>query len=150
FNDVAGFIDGVANPASLGIKFSQPGIQELRRRVGLNGQPVFLNGLGGVFRAAIHGHHLFIHVRQAIVIVGGSTVRLLSCRRLRARDLSPNRGSALLLRSRSRRIALLLRSSNRRIALLLRSSSRRVTLLLVWSRRRSLLSEQRGRRQDQP
>ena len=76
-DDVSRFLDSITDAAGLGIEFGQPGIQIFRGRVILDGQAVFFDGLGGIFGAAIHGHHLLIHVRQRIVIIGSRSVNLL-------------------------------------------------------------------------
>ena len=47
----------------------------------MNGKLKFFNSLVGVLRKAVKRHHLFIAVRQSIVIIGGSAVGGLIGRR---------------------------------------------------------------------
>ena len=82
-DDVLGFEHGVANPAGLNVKFGKSGGQEFRRRVGVDGQAVFLNGFVGQIAAAIGCDLLFIHVGERVVIVGSGAVEFVG-RRLAA------------------------------------------------------------------
>ena len=75
-DDVSRFLDSITDAAGLSVEFSQSGIQIFRGRIILDGQAIFFDGLGGILGAAIHGHHLLIHVRQRIVIVGCRPVNL--------------------------------------------------------------------------
>jgi hypothetical protein len=51
--DLLGGQYGIADPAGAQIQFSQPAVQILRARVGVQRQFVFLDGTGGVLGAAI-------------------------------------------------------------------------------------------------
>ena len=76
--NVLGFNDGVANAAGAGIKLGQSGCQVFGRGVGLNGGPVFLDGLVRQFAAAVCSYLLLVHVREGEVVVGGGTVGRLA------------------------------------------------------------------------
>ena len=97
FDDFLGFQDGIANASGFSVQFSQPGIQVFRRRIILDGQPVLFNGFVRVLGTAIHGHHLFVHVGQAIVIISRRPVYLLRDLRLCA---GRSRGIGLLISCR--------------------------------------------------
>ena len=83
--DVLGFQHGVANAAGLGVEFRQAGVQVVGSRIVLDGQPVLFNRLVGIVGAAVHGHHLLVHVRHREVVIGCCLVRLLGGSRMRSR-----------------------------------------------------------------
>src|SRR5262249_24363549 len=109
-DDLLSFENGVAYAASAVVDVSQSGIQVLRRRVGGNRQPVFLDGLVGVLAAPVHGHHLFVHVGQSEVVVRRRMVNL-SGRRVLVGSWGRLRRGIFLRRRRLRRSRLFLGQS---------------------------------------
>ena len=66
----------IANAAGLGIELSQCRGQIFGSRIGFDGLAVFLDRFIGQFTAAVHRNLLLVHVRQRVVVIGGSLVRL--------------------------------------------------------------------------
>jgi hypothetical protein len=67
--------DCFANTADLEVEFGETVLDEVRGRVGGQSELVFLYGLSGVVRSTGIDGKIFIKVRQAVVIVGGRTIR---------------------------------------------------------------------------
>ena len=63
--------------ARLGVKLRQPSVQVIGARVVLDGQPVLVDGLGGVVGAPVHRDHLLVHVRHHEVVISSGLVGLL-------------------------------------------------------------------------
>ena len=85
-DDVLRFPDGVGDAAGLYVKLGQAGGQKFRRGIGIDGQPIFLGGFGGQVAATVSRDHLFIHVRQGVMVVGRGAIDLAR-RRLRGLGL---------------------------------------------------------------
>ena len=73
-DDVLRFFDRVGDTAGLDVKFSEAGGQKFRRRIGIDGEPIFLCSFGGQVAAAVGRDHLLIHVSQRVMVVGGCVV----------------------------------------------------------------------------
>ena len=78
--DVLRLEDGIPNAAGLGIHLGQRGRQVFGSRIGIDGQPVFLNGFVGQLAAAVDGHLLLVHVSQSVVVVRGGLIQLCGAR----------------------------------------------------------------------
>ncbi len=89
--NVLGFEDGITNTPGLGVELSQRGSQILGSRVGVDRQPVFLDGFVGQLAAAVHRHLLLVHMGQRVVVIRRRLVELAGC----------GRGGCFGIRSRS-------------------------------------------------
>jgi hypothetical protein len=74
-DDVLGFEDGVANASGLDVELGEAGGEELGRRIGLNGEPIFFQSLSREFATAVDRDLLLIHVGDGVVIVGSGAVQ---------------------------------------------------------------------------
>ena len=78
--DVLRLQNGVAYAAGLDVHLGQRRGQVLRRRIGVDRQPVLVDGLGGHVAAAVP-QLLLVHVGQRIVVVSRRAVDFVVCRR---------------------------------------------------------------------
>ncbi len=81
-DDVLRFLDRVGDASGFYVELRQAGGQEFRRRIGVDGKPVFLRSFSGQVAAAIGRDHLLIHMRQRVVVVGRCMIHF-AWRRLR-------------------------------------------------------------------
>ena len=80
--NVLRFEHRVANATGLCVQLSQARGQVFGTGIGFNGGAIFLDRLGGQITAAINRHLLLVHVRQGVVVVGGSLIRFVRGRRI--------------------------------------------------------------------
>ena len=90
--NVLGFEDSIPNTPGLGIELSQRRSQILGSRIGIDGQPVFLDGFIGQLAAAVHRHLLLVHMGQGVVVIRRRLVELAGrgrgrCFGIRSRSL---------------------------------------------------------------
>ena len=67
----------VADAPCACVKFGQASRQILRRRIGFDGQPIFLNGLRHQIAAPVDRHFFFIHVGNGEVVIRRSFIGLV-------------------------------------------------------------------------
>ncbi len=78
--------DGIPNAARLGVETAGP------HRIGVDRQPILLNGFIGQLAATVHRHLFLVHVSHGVVVIGRSLVQLAGRRRggrfgIRSRNL---------------------------------------------------------------
>jgi len=74
FEDVLSFEHGIADASGLDVELGEAGGEEFGRRVGFDGEPVFLHRFIGQLAAAIRRHLLFVQMRQRVVVIRGGMV----------------------------------------------------------------------------
>ncbi len=72
--------DGFADAAELEVEVGEAILEEGGVGVGVEGELVLLDGLGGVVGAAGAGGHVLIEVGEAVVVVGGGAIGILGGR----------------------------------------------------------------------
>src|SRR6478672_2736126 len=64
----------IGDPAGFYVEFRQRGGQKFGGRIGFDGLAVFFRGFRGQIAAAVSRDHLFVHVRQRVVIIGSRLI----------------------------------------------------------------------------
>src|SRR5450631_3152851 len=89
FEDVLRFQDRVLDAAAARIQLGESGVQVVRSRIVLDGEPVFIDCLVGVIGAAIHRDHFLEDMGHREVVIRGSLIgRLLPTLGYRRRSRS--------------------------------------------------------------